>query len=25
MGKLANISGKGAAKAFQKVGWQPID
>ncbi len=22
MGKLANISGKGAAKAFQKAGWQ---
>lgn len=22
MGKLANISGKEAAKAFQKVGWQ---
>ena len=22
MGKLANISGKDAAKAFQKVGWQ---
>lgn len=24
MGKLANISGKEAAKAFQKAGWQPI-
>ncbi len=23
MGKLANISGKEAAKAFQKAGWQP--
>jgi predicted RNA binding protein YcfA (HicA-like mRNA interferase family) len=22
LGKLANISGKDAAKAFQKVGWQ---
>ncbi len=22
MGKLANISGKDAAKAFQKLGWQ---
>jgi len=22
MGKLANISGKDAAKAFQKVGWR---
>ncbi len=22
MGKLANISGKAAAKAFQKAGWQ---
>lgn len=22
MGKLANISGKDAAKAFQRVGWQ---
>lgn len=22
MGRLANISGKDAAKAFQKVGWQ---
>jgi predicted RNA binding protein YcfA (HicA-like mRNA interferase family) len=24
MGKLANISGKEAAKAFQKAGWQPL-
>jgi predicted RNA binding protein YcfA (HicA-like mRNA interferase family) len=24
MGKLANISGKEAAKAFQRDGWQPI-
>ncbi len=24
MGRLANISGKEAAKAFQKDGWQPI-
>ena len=24
MGKLANISGKEAARAFQKAGWQPI-
>ncbi|MEK6301489.1 MAG: type II toxin-antitoxin system HicA family toxin [Acidobacteriota bacterium] len=24
MGKLANISGKEAAKAFRKAGWQPI-
>lgn len=24
MGKLANISGKEAAKVFQKAGWQPI-
>lgn len=24
MGKLANISGKQAAKAFRKAGWQPI-
>lgn len=24
MAKLANISGKEAAKAFQKAGWQPI-
>ena len=24
MGKLNNISGKEAAKAFQKAGWQPI-
>jgi len=24
MGKLANISGKEAAKAFQRVGWQAI-
>ena len=24
MGKLANISGKEAVKAFQKAGWQPI-
>lgn len=23
MGKLANISGKAAAKAFEKVGWLP--
>jgi predicted RNA binding protein YcfA (HicA-like mRNA interferase family) len=23
VGKLANISGKEAAKAFQKAGWQP--
>ena len=22
MGKLANISGRNAAKAFQKIGWQ---
>ncbi len=24
MGRLANISGREAAKAFQKAGWQPI-
>lgn len=24
MGRLANISGKEAAKAFQKAGWQPM-
>ena len=24
MGKLANISGKEAAKAFQKSGWEPV-
>jgi len=24
MGKLANISGKQAAKAFRRAGWQPI-
>jgi predicted RNA binding protein YcfA (HicA-like mRNA interferase family) len=24
MGRLSNISGKEAAKAFQKAGWQPI-
>jgi predicted RNA binding protein YcfA (HicA-like mRNA interferase family) len=24
MGRLANISGKEAAKAFEKAGWQPI-
>jgi predicted RNA binding protein YcfA (HicA-like mRNA interferase family) len=24
MGKLANISGKEVAKAFQKAGWQPV-
>lgn len=24
MGKLGNISGKEAVKAFQKAGWQPI-
>jgi len=24
MGKLANISGKDAAKAFQRAGWYPI-
>lgn len=24
MGRLANISGKEAAKAFEKVGWQAI-
>jgi len=24
MGKLANVSGKEAVKAFQKAGWQPI-
>ncbi len=24
MGKLANISGKEAVKAFQKAGWEPI-
>jgi predicted RNA binding protein YcfA (HicA-like mRNA interferase family) len=24
MGKLANISGKEAARAFEKAGWQPI-
>ena len=24
MGKLGNISGKEAAKAFQRAGWQPI-
>ncbi|MEJ2007105.1 MAG: type II toxin-antitoxin system HicA family toxin [Acidobacteriota bacterium] len=24
MGKLANISGKEAAKAFQKAGWQAV-
>jgi predicted RNA binding protein YcfA (HicA-like mRNA interferase family) len=24
MGKLANISGREAAKAFQKAGWKPI-
>ena len=24
MGKLANISGKEAAKAFQRAGWEPI-
>lgn len=24
MAKLANISGKEAAKAFQKAGWEPI-
>jgi predicted RNA binding protein YcfA (HicA-like mRNA interferase family) len=24
MGRLANISGKEAVKAFQKAGWEPI-
>jgi predicted RNA binding protein YcfA (HicA-like mRNA interferase family) len=24
MGRLTNISGKEAAKAFQRAGWQPI-
>lgn len=24
MGRLANISGKEAAKVFQKAGWEPI-
>ena len=24
MTRLANISGKAAAKAFQKAGWQPV-
>ena len=24
MGKLGNISGKEAVKAFQKTGWQPL-
>ena len=24
MGKLRNISGKEAAKAFKKAGWQPV-
>ncbi len=24
MGKLSNISGKEAAKAFQKAGWKPL-
>ena len=24
MGKLANISGKEAAKAFEKAGWEPL-
>jgi predicted RNA binding protein YcfA (HicA-like mRNA interferase family) len=24
MGKLGNISGRDAAKAFQRVGWNPI-
>lgn len=24
MGRLANISGKEAAKAFQRAGWQPV-
>jgi predicted RNA binding protein YcfA (HicA-like mRNA interferase family) len=24
MGRLANISGRDAAKAFQKAGWQPL-
>jgi predicted RNA binding protein YcfA (HicA-like mRNA interferase family) len=24
MGKLGNISGKDAVKAFQKAGWQPL-
>jgi predicted RNA binding protein YcfA (HicA-like mRNA interferase family) len=24
MGRLNNISGKDAAKAFQKAGWQPV-
>lgn len=24
MGKLTNISGKEAAKVFQKAGWQPL-
>jgi predicted RNA binding protein YcfA (HicA-like mRNA interferase family) len=24
MGRLTNISGKDAVKAFQKIGWQPI-
>lgn len=24
MGRLSNISGKEAARAFQKAGWQPI-
>ena len=24
MGKLGNISGKEAAKAFEKIGWHPI-
>jgi predicted RNA binding protein YcfA (HicA-like mRNA interferase family) len=24
MGKLANISGKEAARAFQKAGWKPV-
>jgi predicted RNA binding protein YcfA (HicA-like mRNA interferase family) len=24
MGKLSNISGKDAVKAFQKAGWEPV-
>ena len=24
MGRLANISGKEAAKVFQRIGWQPV-
>lgn len=24
MGKLANVSGREASKAFQKAGWQPV-